>query len=241
MIQLIVNTHDYENDVRVMTQAFYPDTKLVSHLAEFEITRDTELFSELSRLRRDGLIEDLYEVEFTVVVIVKGPKIAIRRLVPGISGEPGEESGRLDITPVISLCASEDMKLVRNQVKRELYALYSEATGKTLPWGTLTGIRPCKIPTKLLEEGQSDERIREHLKEEYLASDKKAALALEVAKVEQKLLSGIDYENGYSLYVGIPFCPTTCLYCSFTSYPISMWKDRSDAYVDALCKELSFL
>ena len=95
-------------------------------------------------------------------------------------------------------------------------------TGKVLPWGTLTGIRPVKIPLKMVEEGYSDEEIVRHLKEEYLTNEKKSELSLEVAHNEDSLLKTLDYNNGYSLYIGIPFCPTTCLYCSFTSYPIGI-------------------
>ena len=112
--------------------------------------------------------------------------------------------------------------------------------GKTLPWGTLTGIRPTKIPMELLEEGKSEDEIRSYMKETYLASDEKIELSLSVAKRELELLSRIDYENGYSLYVGIPFCPSTCLYCSFTSYPLAKWANRMDEYLDALEKEIAF-
>ena len=75
------------------------------------------------------------------------------------------------------------------------------------------------------------------MKETYFASDEKIELSLAVAKRELELLSRIDYENGYSLYVGIPFCPSTCLYCSFTSYPLAKWANRMDEYLDALEKE----
>mgnify|MGYP002229330151 FL=1 len=69
----------------------------------------------------------------------------------------------------------------------------------------------------------------------------KAKLGLDIAKREKRLLSRLDYENGYSLYIGIPFCPTTCSYCSFTSYPISQYLEKTDAYLEALCKELSYI
>lgn len=69
----------------------------------------------------------------------------------------------------------------------------------------------------------------------------KAALAWEIAEREQKILKELDYENGYSLYVGIPFCPSVCSYCSFSSGPLDRWKEKVDAYVDALCKELEFI
>ncbi len=78
------------------------------------------------------------------------------------------------------------------------------------------------------------------MKHTYLTSDQKVDLILEVAKKELDLLSDIDYENGYSLYIGIPFCPTTCLYCSFTSFPISQWEKRMNDYLEALFKEMEF-
>lgn len=139
------------------------------------------------------------------------------------------------------LCEGKDRKTIRDELKRTLYDFFSEMTGKILPWGTLTGIRPVKIPLSLIEQGISDEQIVDTLNKRYLVSDAKARLALEVAHKEAKLLRSIDYEHGYSLYVGIPFCPTTCLYCSFTSYPISFYVDKVDQYLDALIRELSFL
>lgn len=128
----------------------------------------------------------------------------------------------------------------KNRLKQNLYALLSEATGQNLPWGTLTGIRPTKIPMKLLEEGKSRDEIYTYMKQTYFASDEKIHLATDIAERELALLSKIDYDNGYSLYIGIPFCPTTCLYCSFTSYPIASWAKRVDSYLDALEREIEF-
>lgn len=134
----------------------------------------------------------------------------------------------------------EDRKKTKNELKQQLYYLLTLYAGKTLPWGTLTGIRPTKIPMELLEEGKSEDEIRSYMKETYFTSDEKIELSLSVAKRELELLSRIDYENGYSLYVGIPFCPSTCLYCSFTSYPLAKWANRMDEYLDALEKEIAF-
>ena len=74
------------------------------------------------------------------------------------------------------------------------------------------------------------------MRETYFTSKEKIDLSIDVAERERRLLSTIDYENGYSLYVGIPFCPTTCLYCSFTSFPIVKWVKRMDLYKEALFK-----
>ncbi len=205
MIFLKINTHDYENDVRVMTGAFFPGEK---------ITDNIEMRNECM---------DALEVS------VEGTHIHVDFNIH-------KHTGSIDVE-----CEQDDKKAVRNLLKRKLYREFAGITGKELPWGTLTGIRPVKIPLHLIEEGYNDEFIINHLKDEYLVNDRKSQLSLLVAHKEHKLLSTIDYENGYSLYIGIPFCPTTCLYCSFTSYPLGMWKNRVDEYLDALLKELGFL
>lgn len=205
MIFYSINTHDYENDVRVMTQAFYPGEKIVTHEAQ---KKDCELF---------------------VNVIV-----AEERMQLDIEGNGFSKKKEFEYD-------TKDKKLARNRLKRELYQVYKELTGKELPWGTLTGIRPTKIPYGLIEQGFDDEYISNNLKNEYLMDEDKVDLAMRVAHNEHRLLKTIDYKDGYSLYVGIPFCPTTCLYCSFTSYALGLWKDRVDEYLDALEKELVFL
>ena len=106
--------------------------------------------------------------------------------------------------------------------------------------GTLSGIRPTKIAMKCIEDGMSDKETYDYLKETYLASDEKIDLSIGIAKREKALLDKVDYDNGYSLYIGIPFCPSTCAYCSFTSYPLGVWKNRVDDYLDALEKEIDY-
>ena len=132
-------------------------------------------------------------------------------------------------------------KDVKDRFKRLIYNALSDYSGRKLPWGTLTGIRPTKIPMAMLEEGASDEEIKTYMEETYYCSEEKIRLSTDIAKWERKLLEPIDYEDGYSLYVGIPFCPSTCLYCSFTSYPLVKWQKRVDEYLDALCKELDYI
>lgn len=134
-----------------------------------------------------------------------------------------------------------DRKDTKNRLKKLIYEILKEKTNRTLPWGTLTGIRPTKIPLHMLEQQKSRDEIFPYMKETYDISEEKAELSYQVAKTEYDLLAPIDYENGYSLYVGIPFCPSTCLYCSFTSYPVGVWKDKMDDYLDALFREIDFV
>lgn len=126
----------------------------------------------------------------------------------------------------------------KNKIKRGLYQILSMRTERELPWGTLTGIRPTKIVMTKLEEGWVKDKIFTYMRETYHTSKEKIELSIEIAERERQLLSQISYKEGYSLYVGIPFCPTTCLYCSFTSYPIGKWEGRTKLYLEALFKEL---
>ena len=137
-------------------------------------------------------------------------------------------------------CSSDERLSVKNDLKIGLYDMLVKLTGQELPWGSLTGIRPTKIPMQMLEQGQSEDEITAFMKQQYHASDEKIALAIDIAKRERALLSKLDYKDGFSLYIGIPFCPSTCLYCSFTSYPLGAWKDQVDHYLDALERELDY-
>lgn len=128
----------------------------------------------------------------------------------------------------------------KNVIKRELYNKLSAKTGSLLPWGTLTGIRPTKIPMSLLEQGKSEADIYKYMKDTYLVSDEKIQLSIDIANKERNILGGLHGQDGYSLYIGIPFCPTTCMYCSFTSYPISKWRNQVDSYIMTLKKEIDF-
>ena len=131
-----------------------------------------------------------------------------------------------------------DRKATKNVLKSMMYELLRDYTGQDLPWGNLTGIRPTKIPMALLEQGWKNTEIADYMRKTYYTSNEKTALSIMIANRERHILKDINYEDGYSLYVGIPFCPSICLYCSFSSSPLSVWKNKVDTYLDALCKEI---
>lgn len=83
-----------------------------------------------------------------------------------------------------------------------------------------------------------ESQVQKQLCEEYLVHEKKATLAWKVANKENELIGGADYAENYNLYIGIPFCPSICQYCSFSSYDYKRFADRADAYLDALEKRL---
>ncbi len=161
-------------------------------------------------------------------------------VLPGEKGSFPEKEARItDEDEVYSYTGIATIE--KNDLKKLIYKELSENTGKNLPWGNLTGIRPTRIAMNYLEEGKSDEEVSVLMKDTYFVSDEKTDLCLEIAHREQEVLKDIDYENGYSLYIGIPFCPTTCLYCSFTSYPIGAYKDLVDDYLSCLEKEIDYV
>ena len=123
-------------------------------------------------------------------------------------------------------------------VTHKVYGYLSERTGRKLAWGMLTGVRPTKLVMQKLESVKSEKEIVEFLKEEYSVSDEKAKLAIEIAEREKRQMECLHTPEGFSLYVGIPFCPSICSYCSFSSSPADQWQDQMDSYLDALCREI---
>ena len=198
MISLLLEDMTFEQDIRELLMAFYPEEKY--------IYTDEDVFISLL-LSKDNTD---YHIKIK------------------------SEDNVLEFSSPL-----RDTKFdTKNDLKRNIYINLLKLGNKELPWGTLTGIRPTKIVMEMLENGMSLEDIKKHLKEVYLVSDKRIKLCTDTAKNEFNILKKIDYKNGYSLYIGIPFCPTRCLYCSFTSYSIAQWKKDTDTYVEALCKEL---
>lgn len=124
-----------------------------------------------------------------------------------------------------------------NVMRRALFRLLEKKTEKHLPWGILIGIRPSKIVRELIEKGRSCSEIVHELEEEYLADEDKILLAYEVALKESMLLKRVDTENSVDIYIGMPFCPSRCLYCSFASnvYRGNQYKDR---YLELLKLEM---
>ena len=139
------------------------------------------------------------------------------------------------------LSGETDRTEQKNILKRLIYDTLSSVCKKDLPWGTLTGIRPAKIPMKLLDDGMRPAEIAQYMRQTYYTSAKKTALAIAVANRERELLSQIDLNKGYSLYIGIPFCPSICLYCSFGSHPFEKWGYMADEYLTTLFKELNYI
>ncbi|MEW8956671.1 coproporphyrinogen III oxidase [Clostridium sp.] len=127
-------------------------------------------------------------------------------------------------------------KDVKSDIKKAVFNYFKSIMDKPLPWGTLVGIRPSKIALSMLKEGKDEEEIIEYFKEKYLASREKAKLCIDIAIYEDKFIN--TSKDFISVYIGMPFCPTRCVYCSFTANPIGGNKPLVKPYLDALIYEI---
>ncbi|MEG0157660.1 MAG: hypothetical protein RR661_08425, partial [Anaerovoracaceae bacterium] len=119
----------------------------------------------------------------------------------------------------------------KNVTKKEIYLALSQLTGKRPLWGIVTGIRPVKMTGELIERLGSVEAAEKKLREYYLISEEKIDLVLSMYAYQMKTF-GKSKDNLVGLYIGIPFCPTRCLYCSFASNQVG--REEISRYVEAL-------
>ncbi len=119
-----------------------------------------------------------------------------------------------------------------------LYGLLRELTGKTQPWGILTGVRPVKL-FRRLSGRYGDKQAREYFERRLLVTPEKTGLCAETEGYERRILS-MSKASSCSLYVSIPFCPTRCSYCSFVSQTIEKAQKLVQPYFELLCRELEY-
>lgn len=153
-----------------------------------------------------------------------------------------------EFAPVTS--SADDFTAYKKELCRKLYSVFKEDTGCDLPWGMMNGVRPTKPAFIAALAGRGKSESDEYYRSEYLVTDEKADMSWDIARSELNVLSGCEhresvcagdrrgYAGGYSVYIGIPFCPSRCLYCSFTAYPLAAFKDGGDEYVKALVEEM---
>ena len=133
---------------------------------------------------------------------------------------------------------SETVRLRRQALQQSVY-LASLPHLETAPaWGALAGVRPTKLSTKHLLEGGSLKSADKLLKEVYFVTEQRRKLALDCSVSTVEAVKKTN-PNDISLYVGIPFCPTRCAYCSFVSRTVGKRTELLDPYLQALYKELA--
>ncbi len=273
MLVIELDRENLEYDVHSLVQAFYPEEQVRVLIPESSVEKRAELESKVriwvvmdgngATVRIDGRDyfwegpaaggKDFVGVEEGAAAGMEGADLRKK-------GQPQQNA------------SEEERKRFKDGFKRFLYQTLCQVTGKNLPWGSLTGIRPTKIAYQMLEQGKGREEITAYYRDKYFVSQEKADLSVDIAERERTLLAELGrgkdtethrdalsqiydsddsascrlgyshgYSQSYSLYIGIPFCPTTCLYCSFTSFPIGGYRKSVDQYVDCLIREMEYV
>ena len=131
----------------------------------------------------------------------------------------------------------EDDRVRQRVIRLAFYDAGVAALGQEPPWGALTGVRPVKLPTRQMVAGDTPEQARDTLTGLYRVSPSRADLAMDCAHAALSVIRSLEPKQ-LSLYVGIPFCPTRCAYCSFISADVKGALALVEPYVDALCREI---
>lgn len=227
LIQIQADAPDFSYDIQALTRSFFPKQDI--------------LYSRENLLPEEGNVffsmDICMEEEAFGVTLVCNERQMRRRVAVPSQGQGSWHKDKIK---------SENpfRKRYKNALKREIFRMYRQVVewsgnqGVIPSWGTLTGVRPVKVALQIKEQKETMEQVRKELLEEYLLAPEKADFTLALCEKESQLAESLIKDNSYSLYVGIPFCPTTCLYCSFTSYPYETFKDCSQAYLDALEREM---
>ncbi|MCD7825088.1 MAG: coproporphyrinogen dehydrogenase HemZ [Clostridiaceae bacterium] len=232
MIQIILSERDFDYELQALVNSFFPGQKSRVVIA-----------GEAAAAKQDSDVLLCLEVCFGRESI----RVAV------ISGE-SRHSGRAELPAGEDWHRHADKSAhpyrtrYKNELKRLVFCLLRDFPEQELPaalsrqipvWGTMTGVRPTKIPMNGLLAGKTPKEVESSLRKWYCCSEEKLALCMEIAMREAALLQRDDLAGGYSLYVGIPFCPTTCLYCSFPSYPYRQFGQYAQVYLQALKKEIT--
>lgn len=229
MIKLKTDKHEYAYFLYAITKSFFKDAPIVPpDKASHNMLPDDEGENE-------DLIECFFDDESLFKLTVKSGNI-----LPESEDREWEIDASLD---------EEERKYARLGF---VYDFLCEYTGIKLPWGNLTGIRPTKLYLNKLIELQMEKDgndypfdedtvtvTKKYMADNFRVSEEKGELAISIAEREQGLMKSLHSDDGYSLYIGIPFCPSTCLYCSFTSYPIFKYRKIVPEYLECLKKEMA--
>ena len=253
MIQIFLDEAllPFESDIRELCKAFYPGEDFQMHTPEgvrlMETTQEEK--NALKRAKEQKSAVPVNKKSLKRKDTEKQNRILTEE---GIS-DPSLFRLSLDLRGAKFSFIGNRTK-DKSTVKAYLYKILQKKCGRSLPWGDLTGIRPVSLAGRLLEELKNEEiqteqeeiRFYQALKDEYCLEGEKAELLRFLALRERDILQkaeergGIKIEDGFSIYIHIPFCPSKCAYCSFLSSPIGPFSDRISDYLEKVSEELDF-
>lgn len=202
----------------------YINIKLNNEKYRYHIYQIFNIFYTFDEIKINDDKPASYELEMGE--IIEGQNASEETLVNALKITNGE------VTEIYKL----ELVNIVQEIKRAIFTFLSKTLNRNYPWGTLVGIRPSKIASDMLEKGASEEEIVKFFADIYLASREKAELCIEIAKREKSYMN--KDEKSIALYIGMPFCPTRCAYCSFAADPIGKRNKDVQLYLEALKKEI---
>ena len=125
----------------------------------------------------------------------------------------------------------------RYAIGSAFFLAYQKLTGSQPPWGMLTGVRPDKPAARAIAAGKPEAEAAKMMEETYFVSPSRAKLAAETGAMAAETAKGLEPRD-IALYIGIPFCPTRCAYCSFVSQSVEKSLAMIPPYLDALTEEI---
>ncbi len=193
------------------------------------------LFFEETEIQLNRIEEADFSIKFTL------EQNGADLIVSGILEKEGEPqiNKAHQATVDSSFSEKEQFKAAKNAVSHVYLKLLQDLTGITQKWGILTGVRPTKLLHRKLRAGTKPETAHKELAEEYLITPEKAAL---MQKIVDRQLAAVpdlyDLKKEVSIYIGIPFCPTKCAYCTFPAYAINGRQGSVNSFLGGLHHEM---
>ncbi len=133
----------------------------------------------------------------------------------------------------------ERMKQVKHVVSYVYLSVLQQLTGIKQSWGILTGVRPTKLLHKMLQSGMSKEEAHKELRDSYLIDEEKIKLLRRIVDCQLSVIPDLyRLKEEVSIYIGIPFCPTKCAYCTFPAYAINGRQGSVDSFLGGLHYEI---
>lgn len=214
MIKLLLKNHSIKYDLEELIKVFFPGREII-------IIDDESQYSGRGVLIISQLIEENNELIALTQFYIDNT----------LADEYREDIRRIE---VYDKSPNKDVKI---GIKKSLYNLLISKSQLEIPWGILTGIRPVKIVHDLLDKNIHEQEIINVLTNEYKLDMQKTMLILDIAKRQRQYIYPLD-DNRFSLYIGIPFCPTRCLYCSFPALPVGRYGGYIDEYTSKVIYEI---
>lgn len=225
-----------------LTRAFFPEGRIQVKAMSTSDSNDMNDIKDMNDLRNsEGEQSDL-ETSIRIQIEVSYPEAAWELIGKYTQDGRPEVSVRLDSDKVEGILSHHQVGKESPQkllLKQGVYMLLSKATGHVPPWGILTGIRPSKILHRLNDLGTAEDDQAKILKERYSIREDKVNLLQEIVSIQRPFLDEItNHPEHVAVYVGIPFCPTRCTYCSFPAYSLQQGREPLKAYLNGLYEEI---